>query len=212
MKILYEAKEGYYEEKKSKFIATLKPVNTEEEAQEFIAAMKKQYWDARHNCSAYVIGDANPITRCSDDGEPAQTAGRPMLDVLLKEDIHNIAVVVTRYFGGVLLGTGGLVRAYQKATQDGLANSVIIDRQTGIHVLVECDYNDLGKVEYYIRSKELAIQNTEYAAGVVFDILVPKEQAASVEKDITDQTAARAKVTVGDPQEYGILDKEIILF
>ena len=128
-KTVYEGGEGELVEKKSRFIATVRPVKTEEEANQFVEEMRKKYWDARHNCSAFVIGDRQEISRCSDDGEPAQTAGRPMLDVLLKEEIHNVCVVVTRYFGGTLLGTGGLVRAYQKATQTGLENSVIIDKQ-----------------------------------------------------------------------------------
>ena len=131
MKTVYAGGEAEIIEKKSRFIATVRPVSSEEEATAFIAEMKKKYWDARHNCSAFVIGDRQEMSRCSDDGEPAQTAGRPMLDVLLKEDIHNVAVVVTRYFGGVLLGTGGLVRAYQKSVQEGLAASVIIDKKEG---------------------------------------------------------------------------------
>ena len=114
---VYEGGQGEIVEKKSRFIATVLPIETEEEALEFIAKMKKKYWDARHNCYAYVIGERQELQRCSDDGEPNGTAGRPMLDVLLHEDIHNTVVVVTRYFGGVLLGTGGLVRAYQKATE-----------------------------------------------------------------------------------------------
>ena len=126
MKAVYQGGEGEIIEKKSRFLATVRPVESEEEAERFIAEMKKKYWDARHNCSAFVIGGNQEVTRCSDDGEPSQTAGRPMLDVLLREGIHNTAVVVTRYFGGVLLGTGGLVRAYQKAAQAGLANSIII--------------------------------------------------------------------------------------
>ena len=129
MKTVYSGGEAEIVEKKSRFIATVRPVSSEEEAVAFIAEMKKKYWDARHNCSAFVIGDRQEMSRCSDDGEPAQTAGRPMLDVLLREDIHNVAVVVTRYFGGVLLGTGGLVRAYQKSVQEGLAASVIIDKK-----------------------------------------------------------------------------------
>ena len=112
-RVVYEGGEGEITEKKSRFIATVRPVESEEEATTFIAEMKKKYWDARHNCSAFVIGERQELNRCSDDGEPAQTAGRPMLDVLLREGVTNVAVVVTRYFGGVLLGTGGLVRAYQ---------------------------------------------------------------------------------------------------
>ena len=139
MKTVYCGGEGEIVEKKSRFIATVRPVNSEEEAIAFINEMKKKYWDARHNCSAFVIGEHQEITRCSDDGEPAQTAGRPMLDVLLKEEIHNAAVVVTRYFGGTLLGTGGLVRAYQKATQEGLLASVVIDKKPGRVLKVRTD-------------------------------------------------------------------------
>ena len=125
-RVVYEGGEGEIVEKKSRFIATVRPVETEEEAVAFINEMKKKYWDARHNCSAFVIGSRQEVTRCSDDGEPAQTAGRPMLDVLLREGITNVAVVVTRYFGGVLLGTGGLVRAYQSATQAHLTDSTAL--------------------------------------------------------------------------------------
>ena len=114
-KTVLEGGAGEIVEKKSRFIATVRPVKNEEEALAFLEEMRKKYWDARHNCYAYSIGKNREFTRCSDDGEPSGTAGRPMLDVILGEDIYNVAVVVTRYFGGVLLGTGGLVRAYSKA-------------------------------------------------------------------------------------------------
>ena len=122
-KTVLEGGTGEIVEKKSRFIATVRPVKNEEEALAFLEEMRKKYWDARHNCYAYSIGKNREFTRCSDDGEPSGTAGRPMLDVILGEDIYNVAVVVTRYFGGVLLGTGGLVRAYSKAVQEGLARS-----------------------------------------------------------------------------------------
>ena len=109
-KIVYQGGEGEIVEKKSRFIAEIRPVESEEEATAFIAEVKKKYWDARHHCSAFTIGENNEVARCSDDGEPAQTAGRPMLDVLLGRELHNVCAVVTRYFGGTLLGTGGLVR------------------------------------------------------------------------------------------------------
>ena len=108
-KTVYKGGTGEIEEKKSRFIASIEPVTSEEEAVAFFNKKKKEYWDARHNCTAFTIGEKHENTRCSDDGEPSGTAGRPMLDVLLREDIHNVAVVVTRYFGGTLLGTGGLV-------------------------------------------------------------------------------------------------------
>nr|WP_330413660.1 YigZ family protein [Coprococcus sp. AF21-14LB] len=128
---VYEGGEGEIIVKKSRFIATVRPVKTEEEAIAFIAEMKKKYWDATHNCSAYVIGERFQVQRMSDDGEPQGTAGKPMLDVLMGEEIHDIAVVVTRYFGGTLLGTGGLVRAYSGAVKEGLANSIIITKYKG---------------------------------------------------------------------------------
>ena len=113
--------EGEIVEKKSRFIATVIPIKDEQEAIAFIESMKKKYWNATHNCYAYVLGERFEIQRFSDDGEPGGTAGKPMLDVLLGEEIHNTAVVVTRYFGGTLLGTGGLVRAYSKATQEAVS-------------------------------------------------------------------------------------------
>ena len=130
IKIVYEGGEGELIEKKSRFIATVRPVESEEEALDFIAAMKKKYWNATHNCSAFVVGENQELQRCSDDGEPQGTAGRPMLDVLLGEEVHNAAVVVTRYFGGTLLGTGGLVRAYSKSVQEGLRASKIIEKRS----------------------------------------------------------------------------------
>ena len=130
-KILYRGGEGEIVEKKSRFIATTRPVESEEEAAAFIEEMRKKYWDARHNCSAYVIGDRGQTSRCSDDGEPPQTAGRPMLDVLLGAEVRNVCVVVTRYFGGTLLGTGGLVRAYSSAVQEGLKASIIVEKHLG---------------------------------------------------------------------------------
>lgn len=153
---LYSYKEGQGEliEKKSRFIATVRPVETEEEAVTFINETKKKYWDARHNCSAFVIGKNQELTRCSDDGEPAGTAGRPMLDVLLKEGIHNTAVVVTRYFGGVLLGTGGLVRAYQGAVQKGLDAAVIVEKFEGQILLITTDYTGLGKIQYLLAQEK----------------------------------------------------------
>ena len=145
---IYEGGEGEIIEKKSRFIATVRLVKTEEEALSFIEEMRKKYWNATHNCYAYVIGERKETMRCSDDGEPSGTAGKPMLDVLLGEDLYNTAVVVTRYFGGTLLGTGGLVRAYSKAVQEGLACSRIITKHHGILLEIGTDYNGVGKLQY----------------------------------------------------------------
>lgn len=211
-RVVYEGGEGEIVEKKSRFIATVRPIETEEEAVAFINEMKKKYWDARHNCSAFVIGSRQEITRCSDDGEPAQTAGRPMLDVLLREGITNVAVVVTRYFGGVLLGTGGLVRAYQSATQAGLAASKIIEKRQGKKLIIHTDYNGLGKLQYLFGQQKTAILDTEYAADVVLTILVPLEQKDFLYKEITEQTNGTAQMEWGEDAVYALIDKNVQIF
>lgn len=211
-KIVYEGGEGEIVEKKSRFIATVRPVETEEEAVAFINEMKKKYWDARHNCSAFVIGSRQELTRCSDDGEPAGTAGRPMLDVLLREGIHNTAVVVTRYFGGVLLGTGGLVRAYQKATQEGLAGSVIIEKRLGIELHIRTDYTGIGKLQYLFAQQGINVIDTEYGADVIVKAMIPIEEKETVEKAITEQTNGQAVLEWKDETYYALRDKEILFF
>ena len=197
---------------KSRFLCTLARVETEGEAQEFVRAMKKKYWDARHNCSAFVIGERQELTRCSDDGEPAQTAGRPMLDVLLREEITDVAVVVTRYFGGVLLGTGGLVRAYQAATQAGLAASRLIEKCKGQHLLIHTDYNGLGKLQYLFGQNHTVILDTAYEADVTMTILVPTEQKETLPKEITELTNGSAGLEWGKTCVYALIDKEVVFF
>ena len=211
-RVIYKGGEGEIVEKKSRFIATVKPVEREEEATAFIAEMKKKYWDARHNCSAFVIGANQELTRCSDDGEPAQTAGRPMLDVLLKEGVTNVAVVVTRYFGGVLLGTGGLVRAYQKAVQEGLAASQIIEKREGFLLYINTDYNGIGKLQYLFAQKEISILESEYAADVRMTVLVPLERKDEIEKAVIEHTNGTARLEWGEETIYGVVDKEVMLF
>lgn len=212
MKCVYSGGEGEIIEKKSRFIATVRPVTSEEEATAFIAEMKKKHWDAKHNCSAFVLGGRQEISRCSDDGEPAQTAGRPMLDVLLREDVHNVAVVVTRYFGGVLLGTGGLVRAYQKATQEGLAASVIIDKKEGRRLTVGTDYNGLGKLQYMIAQNNLTLIDTLYTEKVELQLMVPSESCPAVEKEIIEVTSGNAEISWGETVLYAMVGKNLEIF
>ena len=186
MKTVYAGGEGEIVEKKSRFIATVRPVSSEEEAVAFINEMKKKYWDARHNCSAFVIGDRQEISRCSDDGEPAQTAGRPMLDVLLKEEIHNVCVVVTRYFGGTLLGTGGLVRAYGHSAKEGLLAAGIAELVLYRKYSVLAAYSDSGKVQYEILQDGHELFDTIYTEQVEFIVLVETDAADSFEKKMTE--------------------------
>lgn len=198
--------------KKSRFIATIIPITSEEDAIAFFQKTKKEYWDARHNCSAFTLGKKHELTRCNDDGEPSGTAGRPMLDVLLREDIHNVAVVVTRYFGGTLLGTGGLVRAYQGAVQEGLANSKIITRDFGCRLSIETDYTSLGKIQYILAQAGITTLDTEYTQGVVIHAMIPCEQLAQIQSAITEGTSGQAKMVLGDEVEYAILDGELLIF
>lgn len=211
-RIVYEGGEGEITEKKSRFIATVRPIETEEEAIEFIAKMKKKYWDARHNCYAYVAGKNQELQRCSDDGEPNGTAGRPMLDVLLREEIHDAVVVVTRYFGGTLLGTGGLVRAYQKATQEGLANSVVIEKQQGELLKVQASYQEVGKLQYVLGQNGIPIIDSVYAQDVELHGVVSKEQTAKIEKELLEATNGKARIIWEEAVEYALVDKELKLF
>ena len=190
-RIVYRGGIGEIVEKKSRFIATVIPITSEEEALSFIEQKKKEYWDASHNCSAYTLGMRHETARCSDDGEPQKTAGRPMLDVLLSEDIHNVCVVVTRYFGGTLLGTGGLVRAYQAATKVGLDACVITEKQYGIPVSVVTDYNSIGKLQYIIAQMELFTQETLYTDIVTVTVLTTQDTRSSFIKKITAQNNDR---------------------
>lgn len=209
--IVYRGGQGEVVEKKSRFICTVLPVNTEDEAIEFIEKMRKQYWDATHNCFAYVIGERQQIQRCSDDGEPSGTAGRPMLDVLLGNKLSNAAVVVTRYFGGTLLGTGGLVRAYSKSTQAGLENSVVFEKCCGKQISISTDYNGIGKLQYIAATMELHTLDTEYTDKVVVKLLVPEDRLDEMDKKVTEATSGKAKIEIEDTVYYGIRDKEVII-
>ena len=140
-------------EKKSKFIATVCQVKSQEEAEACLQQLRKKYYDARHNCFAYQIGEKNEIQRCSDDGEPQGTAGKPILDVLKGEDVRNTLICVTRYFGGTLLGTGGLVRAYGKAAKEGLLDAGIIEKRRIQLIEVGMSYTLVGKVQYLLGDK-----------------------------------------------------------
>ena len=192
-KILYKGGEGELIEKKSRFIATTRPVETEEEALAFLAEMKKKYWDATHNCSAFVIGDRQQIQRCSDDGEPQGTAGRPMLDVLLGEDIHNMAVVVTRYFGGTLLGTGGLVRAYSHTAKIAVDAGGIITMKLCKVLKVCCDYNFYGRLNSLIPECGGAIDNADFADTVTVTFKMPTDDVDNFEKKLVDLSFGKFK-------------------
>lgn len=195
-KIVYRPGCGVYEEKKSRFIANIAPANSEEEAVNFIETIKKKHYDARHNCPAFIIGRNRQLTRCSDDGEPSGTAGKPILEVLLGAEVTNVVVVVTRYFGGTLLGTGGLVRAYTQAVQEGLKDAGIATMRYGLEMTIGIDYTDVGKVQYLLGSRQIEITDSRYTDRVAFDIRIPKEQEEELKKELTEASSGRARIEV----------------
>lgn len=200
-------------EKKSRFIAQVFPVETEEEVLQILEETRKKYWDARHNCYAFVLGAGGEITRCSDDGEPSGTAGRPILEVLTGRGLRNVLVIVTRYFGGTLLGTGGLVRAYSQAAQAGLAACRIITKQAGCLLTVDTDYNGIGKLQYLAAQSGLAVLDTVYTESVQMKVLVPTELCGSVQKEITEATSGQAGISQDEAEVYfACIDKEIVVF
>ena len=211
-KTVYEGGTGEIVEKKSRFIANVRPVETEEEALAFIEEMKKKYWDARHNCSAYILGERQEQMRCSDDGEPSQTAGKPMMDVLDGAGLTNTAVVVTRYFGGTLLGTGGLVRAYSAAVQEGLKNSRIITKYWGTELLVGTDYNGIGKLQYLFGQWQIPILDAEYTDQVQFTVLVPVSRVQEIRKAVTEATSGQASMEEVRDLYFAEVDGEYVRF
>ena len=210
-KAVYEGGEGELIEKKSRFIATVIPVESEEEALAFIEAMKKKYWNATHNWSADVMGEKGQLKRCSDDGEPSGTAGRPMLEVLEGEGIRNVAVVVTRYFGGTLLGTGGLVRAYSASVKAGLASSVIITKIPGVKLKIETDYTGLGKIQYLLGEMGIRTLDSRYTDHVELDVLVPETMLERVKAELIEGTNGQAKLEEGAKCWFADVNGETVI-
>ena len=204
-KILYKEGEAEISEKKSRFIAHIAPAQTEEEAQAFIEKIKKQYWDARHNCWAYSIGEKQPALRCSDDGEPSGTAGKPMLEVLTGQELHNVVAVVTRYFGGILLGAGGLTRAYTKGASIALKAGGVVEKVQGVKVSLHLDYDMIGKVQYFCGQNNWHIEDTEYTDKVIVHILAEVSVADEIEKEAIE--ASNGKIIV-EKSEKDIYFKE----
>ena len=207
---IYKGAAAEITEKKSRFIATLQYVENEEEALAFIEKMKKQYWNATHNCWASVLGQRQETVRCSDDGEPQGTAGKPMLDVLTGSGICYGAAVVTRYFGGTLLGTGGLVRAYGKAVQEGLKECVTVERQYGALMKIQTDYNGLGKIQYLLGQQKIPLLDAQYEENVKMKILLPVRRFREVETAITESTNGKAQIEKQEEMYFALLDGRIL--
>lgn len=199
----YTVKKGGEHEiiiEKSRFIANISRVETEEEAQEFIKSIKKKYWNATHNCSAYLIGEHNQMQKANDDGEPSGTAGVPILEVLKKRNLKDTAVVVTRYFGGIKLGAGGLIRAYSKAASAGIIEAGIVERKLMLLMNVTIDYTLLGKVENELRSTPYSIKEIHYLDKVMAEIFISSGQEEAFSNWMTDLTNGKCFIEKGDLQ------------
>ncbi len=189
---VYRGGSGEIVEKKSRFIAEVFPVTSEEEAMQYLEEARKRYWDARHHCWAYVLGRNPSAERMSDDGEPAGTAGKPILEVIRGRQITDVLVIVTRYFGGTLLGTGGLVRAYTASAAEGLQHSEIITRFHGFKLRIAADYTSLGKIQYLLAQRKICILESMYTDKVELIVLVPDEEEGVLYKEIMDGTNGQA--------------------
>ncbi|MGN0494720.1 MAG: YigZ family protein [Lachnospiraceae bacterium] len=185
-------------EKKSRFIGYVRHVETEEEANAFIMEIKKKHYDARHNCYAYVLGQEQPVLRFSDDGEPGGTAGKPILEVITGAGLSDVCIVVTRYFGGTLLGTGGLVRAYTDASKACIQATEIIRKQQVFPVVIKTNYNDLGKLQYLLSSEHIMITDSVYGENVELKVNIPYDDYDRIEKLLIEATAARADIEKQD--------------
>jgi len=190
---LHEFGRDEFTVEKSVFIGHVKPVETEEEAREFIDEIKSKYKDATHNVWAYTIGETMNIQRYSDDGEPQGTAGIPTLEVIKKEDLRNVVVVVTRYFGGVKLGAGGLVRAYTKGAKIGLEAGKIVEKKPFIEVDISVDYTLLGKIQNELANREYTVKDIEYTDSVNIILYFEKERLETLSSLITEITSATAE-------------------
>ena len=195
--VLGEA-EARIEVKKSIFIATVREIHSEDDALAFIEAMRKQYWDARHNCYAYILGENDEIRRFSDDKEPQGTAGKPILEAISGGGFKNTAIVVTRYFGGVLLGTGGLVRAYSQAASAGLKEADSFPVAEGNRIRIVCGYPELSKLQYLFRSQDIPVMESIYTESVSMTIAAEKSQTDPLIKKITEAANGTASVTILD--------------
>lgn len=184
---------------KSRFIAHIARATTEADAQSFIQEIKKKHWDATHNCSAYMIGENNQIQKANDDGEPSGTAGVPILEVLKKKDLKDTVVVITRYFGGIKLGAGGLIRAYGKATSEGIAATGMVERKLVQIMHTNVEYTLLGKIENELRSSAIhLLKDIHYLENVTFDVYVEEDKRQAYLDWMIDLTNGKAETTPGE--------------
>lgn len=205
-------KESYDEVviKKSRFIGYVKPIESETEAIEFINFIKKKHKDATHNVPAYVCGENNAIQRCNDDGEPSGTAGVPILEVLKKENLRNVVVVVTRYFGGTKLGVGGLVRAYTKGAKIAIEAGIITEKVKLFAIQYKIDYAMLGKIDYELEKNDILVKDKIYSDMVNLILLCEEKDIDDLNNKINNWTQGNLDYEIIDDDYYNIVDNKVI--
>jgi len=209
---IYIGGESEIVEKKSRFISTTAKIGSEDEAIAFVEKVRKKYWDARHHCYAFTIGRNYEICRCSDDGEPSGTAGKPIMDILIREELHNSIILVTRYFGGTLLGTGGLIRAYMRAAKEGIANSHLIDKTLCQSIKIVTDYQSVGKIQYIASLADAPIIDSKYTEKVVLELLPRAKTTKQLCQKVIEATGGRAQIDIGELYYAAIIDNEVVRF
>ena len=193
---------GEITEKKSRFIADMFPVESEEEANAYIEQVRKKYYDARHHCFAYVLNEEPVLERFSDDGEPGGTAGKPILDVIKGAELKNTLIVVTRYFGGTLLGTGGLVRAYTASSREAVQAADIVTRTYGYKMIISTDYTGLGKIQYILCQEGIPVLDTLYTENVDIVAFIPDSREKEITNKITEATNAKSSIKIDSEMWY----------
>ncbi|GAB7389222.1 YigZ family protein [Bacillaceae bacterium] len=208
----YRTVKGYGEREivinKSRFIAQVNRAETEEEAVRFVESVKKKHWNATHNCSAYIVGEYDQHQKANDDGEPGGTAGKPILEVIKKMGLKDTVVVVTRYFGGIKLGAGGLIRAYGQSASEGLKAAGIIERSLHRRIDITIDYPMLGKVESELRSRNFLLGDIVYLDKVTIPVFVREGREEQVKELIANLTSGQAIVQDG---ETSYVDREVLI-
>lgn len=210
-KICYSGGTGRIEEKKSVFIADVAPVHNESDISAFMESVKKKYWDASHHCYAYILKGNPQIKKFSDAGEPSGTAGKPILDIIEGNRLEDVIIIVTRYFGGTLLGTGGLVRAYQAAAREGINKSLILEKHEG-ELLTYCfEYDFYGKIQKFAEKEGIYIINPEFTDKIKIDLAVDKSLSMNIIDKVEEISAAKAALVDKKEISFIINDSKVVI-
>lgn len=211
MKEVFQEGQGEWVDKKSRFIGRLIYVKSEDEVNQILDGIRKEHYSARHHCYAYILGDYGQIKRFSDDREPSGTAGKPILEVLERAQLSNALLVVIRYFGGVLLGTGGLVHAYQNSARIAVENSILVERFQGFLCKIEMDYGLLGKIQHLLKEEEIEILSSMYQEKVILEVALLPEQEVQLSTKLKSIFAGADCMKRIKPISFAIMDGSVII-